>query len=110
MKKRLIAIVSIIISLFISVGMFSGCNLITTNGERDNEQVIATVNIGNEGYEADKIIKKDVMNAYYNYGYYYQYYNGYTAAQTFEMIINNLINSRIYLQTAMKEMEENVTL
>ena len=107
MKKRLIAIVSIIISLFISVGMFSGCNLITTNGERDNEQVIATVNIGNEGYEADKIIKKDVMNAYYNYGYYYQYYNGYTAAQTFELIINNLINSRIYLQTAMKEMEEN---
>lgn len=108
MKKRSFAILALIMSLVVSASViFSGCNLITTNGERDLKQVIAEVNIGNEGQATQKIEKREMIMAYLNYGYYYVYNGQYTMAQAFEMIVDNLINTRIMSQAVMAYCEEN---
>lgn len=104
MKKRLVTLISLIMSIFMTVACLTGCNLVTLDSERDMNQVIATVSI-DDGVEAD-IKKKEVIIAYLNYGYTYTQYYGYSQAQTFNLIIDGLINDEILLQNAMKEMEE----
>lgn len=73
MKKRLVAILSIVLALVISTASFSGCNLVTTNSERDMEQTVATVQIS-EKSSLDEIKKKDMIMAYLNYGFSYADY------------------------------------
>ena len=96
MKKRLIKFVTLILSAIMALAGFSGCNLVTSNTERDLNQVVATVNINSE----DNIYKKDLIMAYLNYGYYYVQYYGYSAADTYNLILNNLIDNRIVVQVA----------
>lgn len=96
MKKRLIKFVTLILSAIMALAGFSGCNLVTSNTERDLNQVVATVNINSE----DNIYKKDLIMSYLNYGYYYVQYYGYSAADTYNLILNNLINNRIIVQVA----------
>ncbi len=105
MKKKFIAIAALIMSLLIGTSAF-GCNLVTPNNERDLNQVVATVNIGNEGLQTEKIYKQDMIMGYLNYGYNYAQ-QGYSQEQVFTMIIDNLINNRIIVQYAMQYMEEN---
>ena len=45
MKKRIVTIVSLIIALIMGLGIMGGCNLVTTNDERDLDQVVATVKL-----------------------------------------------------------------
>ena len=104
MKKRLVTLISLIMSIFMTVACLTGCNLVTLDSERDMNQVIATVSI-EDGVEAD-IKKKEVIIAYLNYGYTYTQYYGYSQAQTFNLLIDGLINDEILLQNAMKEMED----
>ncbi len=106
MKKIITTIAAIVLSALIGLTTLAGCNIVTTDTERDMAQVVATVNIGNEGGKTETIYKKDLTMAYMSYGYYYVYYQGYTNAQVFEMIIDNLVNNRILIQNAMKEFEE----
>ena len=41
MKKLLVKIVSLITATILSIGLFSGCDLVTTDVERDMNQIIA---------------------------------------------------------------------
>lgn len=106
MKRKLLAIVSFVLSLIMGVACLGGCNLVTTDGEKDMEQVVATVSIEN-GVE-DKIYKQDLIIDYLNYGTYYVQYYGYTQAKTFKLILNSQINNKILVQNAMKELEADV--
>ncbi len=102
MKKRLIALASIIMAVILSVASFSGCSLVTTDDERDMNQTVATVRISDE-FETDVIKKSDMILAYLNYGYMYEQSYGYSREDTFEMIINNLVNTRVLVQAVIKD-------
>ncbi|MBE7087447.1 MAG: hypothetical protein E7369_04015, partial [Clostridiales bacterium] len=106
MRKSFVAIISVIMSLLMGVSLFSGCDLITNNNERDLNQVVATVDIG-DGFETEKIYKKDMITGYMNYGYYYA--QSYGQAEIFNMIIDTLINNRILVQHAMKQLASSIT-
>lgn len=106
MKKKFVAIAALVMSVFMGMSVFGGCDLITQNTERDLNQVVATVNIGNDNFETEKIYKQDMIMGYLNYGYSYVQ-NGYSQTQVFEMILDNLINNRILVQYVMKYMEDN---
>lgn len=104
MKKRLFAIVALILSLFVSVSAFAGCNLVSVNTEKDMAQIVATVQVS-EDAPKEKIEKKQIMLAYMNYGYYYVQSGQYTSAQVIEMIMDNLVSTRIFIQSAIKEFD-----
>lgn len=113
MKKKLVAILSFVVALILSVGIFSGCNLVTVNQEKDMEQVVATVNIGGDYKgETDEIYKKDLIIAYLNYGYYYVQNGQTTPSEMFKTILDNLTNNRVLLQTAKVEVKkaDNLTI
>lgn len=110
MKKKLFAIIAVIMSIMIGVSSLFGCNLVTPNNERDLKQVVATVNIGNEGQATDEILKKDMIMAYLNYGYSYVYQGEMTSADAFKMIVDNLINASIMTQYVKKYYEENALI
>ena len=62
MKKRLLIIISLIIAICASAFSFIGCDLVTTDSEKDFNQVVATVNIGGEYKgETEEILKKDMI-------------------------------------------------
>ena len=103
MKKRLLAALSTVMALIVSF-TGAGCNLVTTDSDRDMNQVVATVQI--TGYDQrDEIKKSDMIMAFLNYGYLYVQSYGYTREQTFNLIINNLVNTRILVQNAVMEAE-----
>ncbi len=105
MKKKLVAIVAVIISILMSCSIFAGCKLTTTNNAKDMAQVVAEINIGNAGQETDKVYKKDLVMAYLSYGYLYSYYYGYTGSQIYEMLVNSLVGTRVMVQTVMAHYE-----
>lgn len=103
MKKRFLSIISSIVAVVMSFAVASGCKIITKDINREMQTVVATVKIDDYGGEEDIIRKQDLIMAYLNYGYYYVQYYGYTQENTFNLIVNNLINNRILIQNAMKE-------
>lgn len=105
MKKRLIAIVAAIMSVFIGVTALSGCNIITVDNNRDMKQVVATVNIGNERAKTEEILKQDIVMMYLNYGSNLS--QSMSQSEIVEYIVNQLINNRILIQSAMKSFEED---
>lgn len=105
MKKKLVAFVAVIMSVFLSFTALTGCNLITVDNERDMNQVVATVNIGNEGVKTDEILKRDMVMMYLNYGSSLS--SSYSQSQIFEILISQLINNRILVQSAMKSFEDD---
>lgn len=113
MKKRLITIVSLILSALVMLTSLTACDLVTTNSERDMEQIVATVNIGGDYKgKTENIYKKDMVIAYMQYGYYYAQQGSYSSSQLFGAIIDNLVNDRILIQTAKGAIakKENLTL
>ena len=102
MKKLLTKIITVILSVVMCCAGFAGCNLVTDNVERDLKQVVATVDIN----QKEEILKKDLVMAYLNYGYFYVQYYGYSMEDTYRLILNNLIDSRIVVQVAYKEFED----
>ncbi len=105
MKKRLIAIVAFIMSVITAFSV-SGCNLITTDKDRDNNQVVATVSISKDA-PLEKILKDELTIAYMNYGYYYVYTGSYSNAEIYDVIINNLVNTRIMVQHIITEFDKD---
>ncbi len=106
MKRKLVAFAALIMSIIITLIGVTGCNIVTTNNERDLEQVIATVKI-ESGVKDTNIYKKDLVMAYLNYGYTYQQYYGYTQEKTVKLLVSNLINNKIMLQYAMSNFDAN---
>ena len=100
MKKRLVTLFSLMLALVIAIASLAGCNLVTTDSDKDMEQVVATVQISDDA-DKDEIKKKDMILGYLNYGYMYVQHYGYTQKRTFELILDNLISTRIIVQEAM---------
>ncbi|MBQ7339454.1 MAG: hypothetical protein IJW43_01215 [Clostridia bacterium] len=103
MKRKITSIVGFIMAVLMSMACVSGCRLITTNNDRDMDQVVATINLNEK---EEKIYKRDMVMQYLNYGYTYVQSYGYTLEQTYELIFDGLITSRIMAQGAMKVFEE----
>ncbi len=103
MKKRLMAFISLIMSIMLGVVCLSGCRLITIDNNRDMDQIVATIKVNEE---EENIYKKDLVMEYLNYGYLYVQYYGYTVEKTYNMIFENFVTSRILAQGAMIEFEE----
>jgi len=101
MRKLFKTIAALVLSLTLCVSALGGCALVSTDNEADMNQVVATVQI-DKNANKDEILKKDMIMAYMNYGYMYEQYYGYTREKTFNLIITNLINTRVHLQNAMK--------
>ncbi len=108
MKK----IIGIILTLVLAIGLLAGCGtIVTTNQERDMQQVIIEVN-------GVKINKQAFYNEYMNYVYtmYYSYgispdnssYSSMFVSQA-EQILENLIASEIDKQKALNEYKIELT-
>lgn len=103
MKKRLTGIISMILSLLLSLTFFAGCNLVTTDSEKEMKQVVATVSI-NENLK-DDIILSDLVMSYINGGYTNEQYYGYTREQNIDVLLEELISQRILIQSILLELE-----
>ena len=103
MKKKLAAIASVILALVISVVSLAGCNLVTTDSERDMEQAVATVSI--ESGVTDYVYKRDLIMDYLSYGYSYVQYSGYTMEQVMNLIVDTRVKGIILVQNAMKQLD-----
>ena len=99
MRKTLVVMASLVMSLVMCVSFLGGCKLITNDNERNMNQVVATIQIADDA-PVDKIYKKDIVMSYLNYGYYYEQSYGYTREQTINLIVNQLITTRVYVQNA----------
>lgn len=106
MKKRLCAIASFILALIMCLATFGGCNLITTDNEKDMNQVVATVRI-DESINTDicDIYKRELVMTYINYGYYYTQNSNMSSQELFKFLLNDLIEMKIILQSAMKDFD-----
>jgi len=99
MRKPFVALASLILSLVLSLSFLGGCNLVTVDSERDMNQIVATVKI-DASADADEIKKKDIVMSYINYGYMYEYNYGYSREKVINLILNQLITTRVYVQNA----------
>ncbi len=108
MRKKLIALITLVLALVLSVSALSGCNLVTTDTDADVEQVVATVQL-DPSAKKEEIKKREMVMAYLSYGYSYVASGNYTAGQVFEMILENLINSRIMVQSVIMELDADET-
>ncbi len=103
MKKRLASIVALIMSMFIIFSATS-CNLITIDTERDGNQVVATVQI-EEDAPKKEILKDELTVAYMNYGY--QYSGSYTSAEIYDILIENLVETEIEVQSIISQYDKD---
>ncbi len=99
MRKLLTSVVAIVLAMMMT--LLTGCNLITTNDEKDLNQVIATIQIS-EDAPFDKVYKKDLAMAYLNYGYYYEQ-QGSSREDVIKAIVNNLTSTRVFVQNAVNK-------
>lgn len=105
MRKMFKKLTCLALTLVMCVSFLGGCNLITTDSERDLNQVIATIQINAESPK-EEILKKDVVMAYINYGYYYQQ-QGSEMGEIVKSIVSQLINNRVYVQNAVNKFDSN---
>lgn len=103
MKKILIRTVTYLFVFVLAVASLSGCNLITTNTDKDMNQTVASVKI-NDQIGEDKIEKRDMVSGYMSYGYYYVAQYSYTTSQAYELVLENLIQNRVIIQQARVEL------
>ena len=99
----------------------AGCEFLTTNNDKDMAQTIGEVNIAsylagtkdfadysddmvnviNNGGMTTKILKRDLVSAFMNVGSTYVQQYGYSYRQTFELLMDSLVNRKIMAQYAM---------
>ncbi len=99
MRKFFVKIATLMLVGVLCLSSLFGCKLITTNNQRDMNQVVATVKIDDAPMKT--IYKRDVVLAFNNY-----VDNGYTGAsgsEFFSDIIESLIQNAVLVQYAMKE-------
>ena len=125
MKKKLTKIIGVALAAVLSLGMFAGCDLISTNNQADMAQVVAEVNISNDGealdsvftslgselqgdvessmgdiLSTDEIYKRDLVAYFLSYGYSYLQQNGNDYAAAFESIMDLLVERKVLVQFA----------
>lgn len=100
MKKLLTKIVTLILSCVLFVATLSGCSLITTDVDKDMSLVVATVSIDDNIKE--DVYKREMVSDFNSYGYYYVSYYGYSVAETYKLILENIVKDKIIVQQAIK--------
>lgn len=105
MKRKLGKFMAFILSCVIALGLFAGCELIAVDKDADMAQVVATVNVDEYG-TAENIYKRELVSGYVNYGYQYVSYYGYTLSQTYELILDNLVNNKVITQYSKAQLSE----
>ena len=93
MKKIQVAMITLMLALVMGISSLFGCSLVTTNSERDLNQVVATVKIY-DGFEEEVITKRDVVSAYINN------YQGDTSEEYLDNIVDNLVSNKVIIQYA----------
>ena len=105
MKKLFAKIISLTVAVVMSLFMFSGCQLVTKNAERDMNQIIATVAVDNELKQ--DVYKRELVSSFNSIGYYYVQYQGMTEKETYELLLENIIKNRILVQQARIELTKD---
>ena len=103
MKKLISKILCLIIAVGVLASAFVACDWITVNQDRDMQQVVASVQI-DEGIESENIYKRQLVSGYVSYAYQYVQYYGYTQARAYQTVLDNLVNNRIIIQYARKQL------
>ena len=119
-KKLLKKTTALLVALGLTVGAI-GCDFIVVDSEKDLRQTVATVNIASqlaksedgfadvaedfqllvrEGGLSTQIPKRDLVAYFLNVGYTYVQNYGYTYEATFNMLMDSLVESKIYTQYA----------
>lgn len=110
MKKKSIAVAALASCMALSA-TFTGCSLVSSNNKADMAQEIATVNITRaEGFNNSSlyeyreaiskdmpVIKRDLVTYFINIGYSYVQ-NGNSYADTFNMLLDALVNNAVLVQ------------
>lgn len=122
-NKKLVAVS---LATVLACGTFAGCDLVTTDAQKDMQQVIAEVDIslGEDFAEGGKyaayadcigvsnVLKRDMVANFLSVGYQYVQ-NGNTYADTFDLIQESLVNRKMIIQYAMvyffEKNKENAT-
>lgn len=108
MRKIFVAITTLAMVLVLGLSSLLGCKLITTNNERDMNQVVATVQIDTSAPKK-VIYKKDIAIKYISYLYSGQVSSS-SSAELFSSIIDELINDEVMVQYAINYFAENSTV
>ncbi len=115
MKKKTIAAIALTSCLALSA-TFTGCSLVSTNNKLDMEQVIAHVDISKSdkfdtaeleiyksAVSSSQIIKRELISYFLNVGYSY-IQNGSTYEETFNMLIDALVDNAVLVQYSTVEL------
>lgn len=110
MKKILTKTITLLVAAVLSIGAFAGCGIVTTNQDRDMNQVVASLSIGNGNSEQetdkaadihkDYILKKELVAGYMSYGYNYVQSYGYTVSKAYATVLDRLVQSNVVVQQA----------
>lgn len=117
-KNTLKKTAAVMLGLALTVGA-TGCSFVTTDNEKDLEQVVATVDITGSLAKADSeykdyadevsaildnlnsdILKRDLVAYYLSVGYQYVENYGYSYEDAFNMLLDGLISREIMIQYA----------
>lgn len=107
-KQTIKKTAALLIGLAIAMGTTS-CGFITTDTQKDLNQTVATVSIADELENADKfkafgftgeIKKRELISYYMSIGYQYVDSYGYSKEDTYNMLLNALVNREILGQVA----------
>ncbi len=100
MKKLIAKLVTFVLATTMVLTVFTACDWVTTNADRDMDQVIASVNIDESQLNDTKIYKRELVSNYVTYGYQYVMSYGYTVSDTYQLLLDNLVNNEVILQYA----------
>ncbi|MBR6736935.1 MAG: hypothetical protein IKL82_01050 [Clostridia bacterium] len=98
MKKLFAKIISLTLAVVMSLFALNGCGLVTTNEERDMAQIIATVAL-DEDLSTD-IKKSKLVTQFVNNASYYVNGQGYTVKETYELLLEDIVEREILAQQA----------
>lgn len=111
MKKLLVKILCLVLSVACLCGVFSACDLVKTDSEKNSKLVIAKIKIDDVeqadlNVDGKTLYKRDLYAGYVSYGYYYVNYYGYTASQAFKTVLDNLVNNTVVEQYAKRRLTQ----
>ena len=119
MKKKTIAAMALASCLTVT-SAFAGCSLVTVNNKADMEQVIAKVDITKSDKFSDSnlkdfktavsdtsIYKRDLISYFLNVGYSYMNQNNNSYADTFNALMDALVDNAVLVQYSTLELLKN---
>ena len=106
MKKFLLKIMTVVLTVAMLTGTMASCGLFEVDTDRDLERPVATVDIDVDGavIAPENIYKREIVAGFMSYGYMYVQSYGYTLSDTYSLILDNLINNKIIIQYAKKDL------